>query len=93
MRGGGERRSGPEALLRSASRRGPELCPRLRGGSSARPPSGEGKKRRTEVNVCLMQPMCRVANQQPRLPRATSSLAINASRDGASTASLGNLFQ
>jgi len=37
--------------------------------------------------------MCRVANQQPRLPRATSSLALNACRDGASTASLGNLFQ
>ena len=37
--------------------------------------------------------MCRVANQQPRLPRATSSLALNASRDGASTTSLGNLFQ
>ena len=35
--------------------------------------------------------MCRVANQQPRLPRATSSLALNASRDGASTASLGNV--
>ena len=32
-----------------------------------------------------------VANQQPRLPRATSSLALNACRDGASTASLGNL--
>jgi len=32
--------------------------------------------------------MCRVANQQPRLPRATSSLALNACRDGASTASL-----
>jgi len=28
-----------------------------------------------------------------RLLRATSSLALNASRDGASTASLGNLFQ
>ena len=26
--------------------------------------------------------MCRVANQQTRLPRATSSLALNASRDG-----------
>ena len=25
--------------------------------------------------------MCRVADQQPRLPRATSSLALNASRD------------
>jgi len=37
--------------------------------------------------------MCRVANQQTRLPRATSSLALNASRDGASTASLGNLLQ
>jgi len=36
--------------------------------------------------------MCRVASQQTRLPRATSSLALNASRDGASTASLGNLF-
>ena len=37
--------------------------------------------------------MCRVANHQTRLPRATSSLAFNAFRDGASTASLGNLFQ
>ena len=37
--------------------------------------------------------MCGVAHQQPRLPRATSSLALNACRDGASTASLGNLFQ
>jgi len=36
--------------------------------------------------------MCRITNQQPRLPRATSSLALNACRDGASTASLGNLF-
>ena len=27
-------------------------------------------------------PMCRVANHQTRLPRATSSLALNASRDG-----------
>ena len=35
---------------------------------------------------------CRVANQQTRLPRATSSLALNASRDGASTTSLDNLF-
>jgi len=34
----------------------------------------------------------RVTKQQPRLPRATSSLALNACRDGASTASLGNLF-
>ena len=37
--------------------------------------------------------MCRVANHWTRLPRATSSLALNASRDGVSTASLGNLFQ
>ena len=37
--------------------------------------------------------MCRVANHQTRLPRATSSLALNAFRDGASTTSLGNLFQ
>ena len=29
--------------------------------------------------------MCRVANQQARLPRATSSLALNASRDGEDT--------
>ena len=33
--------------------------------------------------------ICRVANHPTRLPRATSSLALNASRDGASTASLG----
>jgi len=37
--------------------------------------------------------VCRVTNKQTRLPRATSSLALNASRDGASTASFGNLFQ
>jgi len=37
--------------------------------------------------------MCMVTNHQTRLPRATSSLALNASRDGASTTSLGNLFQ
>ena len=37
--------------------------------------------------------MCRVANHQTRLPRATSSLALNASRDGASTTSFSNLFQ
>lgn len=37
--------------------------------------------------------MCRVSNHQTRLPRATSSLTLNASRDGASTVSLGNLFQ
>jgi len=37
--------------------------------------------------------MHRVANHQTRRPRATSSLALNASKHGASTASLGNLFQ
>ena len=37
--------------------------------------------------------MCRVTNHQTKLPRATSSLALSASRDGASTTSLGNLFQ
>ena len=37
--------------------------------------------------------MCTVANYQTRLPRATSSLALNTSRGGASTTSLGNLFQ
>ena len=48
---------------------------------------------RTTVLIQFQPPaMCRVANQQPRLPRATSSLALNACRDGASTASLGNLF-
>ena len=36
--------------------------------------------------------MCRVTNHHTRLPRATSSLALNASSDGAPTASLGNLF-
>jgi len=35
--------------------------------------------------------MRRAANQRTRLPRATSSLALNASRDGASTASWGTL--
>jgi len=37
--------------------------------------------------------MCRVAKHQTRLLRATSSLSLNASRDGASTTSLGNLFR
>ena len=37
--------------------------------------------------------MCRVANQQTRLARATSSLALNAFRDGASTASFGQPVQ
>ena len=37
--------------------------------------------------------MGRVASRETRLPGATSSLAWNASRDGASTTSLGNPFQ
>jgi len=42
--------------------------------------------KRTIIIIQFQPPaMCRVANQQPRLPRATSSLALNASRDGAST--------
>ena len=50
--------------------------------------------KRTTMLIQFQPPvMCRVANQQTRLPRATSSLALNACRDGASTTSLGNLFQ
>jgi len=37
--------------------------------------------------------MCRVTNHQTRLPRATSSLALNACMDGAATTSLGNLIE
>ena len=47
------------------------------------------------IMIIKFQPpcyVCRVANHQTRLPRATSSLALNASRDGASTASLGNVW-
>jgi len=51
-----------------------------------------GLKRTTMIIWFQPPAVCRVANQQPRLPRATSSLALNACRDGASTASLGNLF-
>ena len=46
--------------------------------------------KRTTMTIQFQPPaMCRVANQQTRLPRATSSLALNASRDGASTNLLG----
>ena len=46
--------------------------------------------KRTAMIIWFHPPaMCRVANQQTRLPRATSSLALNASRDGASTTTLG----
>ena len=43
-----------------------------------------GLKRTTMIIWFQPPAMCRVTNQQPRLPRATSSLALNASRDGAS---------
>ena len=50
--------------------------------------------KRTTMITCFQPPaMCRVTNHQTRLSRATSSLALNASRDGASTASLSNLFR
>jgi len=51
-----------------------------------------GLKRSTMIISFQPPAMCRVANHQTRLPRTTSSLALNACRDGASTASLGNLF-
>ena len=51
-----------------------------------------GLKRTTMLIQFQPPALCRVASHQPRLPRATSSLALNACRDGASTASLGNLF-
>ena len=51
-----------------------------------------GLKRPTMINQFQPPAMYRVTNQQTRLPRATSSLALNACRDGASTASLGNLL-
>ena len=37
--------------------------------------------------------MERVATHQLRLPRAQSNMALNSSRDGTSTASLGSLCQ
>ena len=50
--------------------------------------------KRTTMTIQFQPPaMCRVANHQTRLARATSSLALNASRDGASTTSLGRLYQ
>ena len=45
-----------------------------------------GLKRTTVIIEFQPPAMCRVANHQTRLPRATSSLALNASKDGASTA-------
>ena len=52
-----------------------------------------GLKRATMLIWFQPPAVCRAVNQQTRLPRATSSLALNVCRDGASTASLGNLFQ
>ena len=51
-----------------------------------------GLKRTTMLIQFQPPAMCSVSNQQTRLPRATSSLALNASRDGASTAYVGSLF-
>jgi len=49
--------------------------------------------KRTILIVEFQPPaMCRVTDHQTGLPRATSSLALNASRDGAFTTYLGNLF-
>ena len=42
-----------------------------------------GLKRTTMIIQFQPPAMCRVTNHQTRLPRATSSLALNASRDGA----------
>jgi len=77
-------------------------CPRLahkwmrgtagRGTQNHRTTERPGLQRPTVLTQYHPPAMCRVANQQPRLPSATSSLALNACRDGASTASLGNLF-
>jgi len=46
---------------------------------------GPGLKRTTMLIPFQPPTICRGTNQQPRLPRATSSLALNACRDGAST--------
>ena len=50
-----------------------------------------GLKRTTMIISFQTPAVCRVSNHQTRLPRASSSLALNASRDGAPTASFGNL--
>ena len=68
------------------------FCWCLGGLASHRTVERPGLKRTTMLISFQPPAMCRVANQQTRLPRATSSLALNASRNGASTASLVNLF-
>ena len=52
-----------------------------------------GLKRITMIINFKPPAMCRVTNHYTRMPRATSSLALNASRNGASTTSMGNSFQ
>ena len=59
------------------------LCASGRGCESHRIIEWPGLKRTTVIISFQPPAMCRVANQQTRLPRATSSLALNASRDGA----------
>ena len=69
------------------------LCASGRGCESRRIIEWPGLKRTTVIISFQPPAMCRVANLQTRLPRATSSVALNASRDGASTTSSGKLFQ
>jgi len=73
--------------------KGEDGLPRVATGQPHRIIEWPGLQRATVLIQFQPPAMCRVANQQTRLPRATSSLALNACRDGASTASLGNLFQ
>lgn len=56
---------------------------------------GWPEMKRTILIIKFQPPpaMCRVTNHLTRLPRATSSLTLNASRNEASTISLGNLLQ
>ena len=51
------------------------------------------EKDHSDHRVSTPPAICGVTNHQTRLPRATSSLALNAPGDGALTASLGNLLQ
>ena len=69
------------------------LCASGRGCESHRIIEWPGLKRTTMIISFQPPAMCRVASLQTMLPRATSSVALNASRDGASTTSSGKLFQ
>ena len=86
------------SLCRKAARRRQKqsLASRMEVGNIVQAYSVDGKNhriiiewpglKRTTRTIWFQPPaMFRVANQQTRLPRATSSLALNASRDGAST--------